>query len=147
MQVLVGPAPYGVHLWRRRSISPGWWCCIGWSGRRWAACRRSSGCVLLFLPSLFAWSISALKEPLFFPADGRERRAGGRVVRGPGWWQRARGRGRDLALAAALETVRPAGGLLSAAACVGGLALACSCSAPRLLLAIVVAVPLPRARR
>jgi hypothetical protein len=66
LQALVGDAPYGVHLFNillyvsavaimyrlvRRSFGP------------LAALGGST--ILLFLPSLFAWSVSALKEPIY----------------------------------------------------------------------------------
>jgi len=66
LQVLVGPAPYGAHL---VSIL----CFISASVLLYRLARASFGrlpalaglTVLLFLPSLFAWSIAVLKEPLY----------------------------------------------------------------------------------
>ncbi len=70
LQVLVGPAPYGVHLLGIAFYLAG--AVILYQTVRPAFGRMPAlvGLVfLLFLPSLFAWSVSALKEPLLFPVD------------------------------------------------------------------------------
>ena len=69
LQVLFGPAPYGAHLF---SIV----CYVGASIVLYRIVRPSYGrlpallglVMLLFLPTQFAWSVSALKEPLYFLA-------------------------------------------------------------------------------
>jgi hypothetical protein len=66
LQMLVGPVPYGIHLLNTLLFV----CCIVWLYR---IARSSFGpaaslvglIYLLFLPSLFMWSVSALKESLF----------------------------------------------------------------------------------
>jgi hypothetical protein len=66
LQMLVGPVPYGIHLLNTLLFV----CCVVWLYR---IARSSFGpaaslvglAYLLFLPSLFMWSVSALKESLF----------------------------------------------------------------------------------
>jgi hypothetical protein len=67
LQVLVGDAPYGVHLFSTLAYAAG----AVWLFR---FCRRSFGSApaaltftgVLFLPTLFLWSVSALRESLHF---------------------------------------------------------------------------------
>lgn len=69
LQLLFGPAPYGAHLF---SIL----CYLGGSIVLYRLVRPSFGrlpallglAMLLFLPTQFAWSLSALKEPFYFLA-------------------------------------------------------------------------------
>jgi hypothetical protein len=98
--------------------------------------------LLLFLPSLFAWSISALKEPLFFLLTALSVVLAVNVARGPGWIRRVVSAAGIVAVAAALQTVRAAGAALSAASIVGGLALGALVPRPRLLLPLLVALPI-----
>jgi hypothetical protein len=66
LQILVGPSPYGVHLL-------GIVIYVGSTVLLYRAVRSAFGVpagliglgILLFLPSLFIWSLSALKDPLF----------------------------------------------------------------------------------
>ncbi len=98
--------------------------------------------LLLFLPSLFAWSISALKEPLYFLLTASSIALVIHVVRGPGVWSRMLAVCAVVGLAAAIETVRPGGGWLSVASVIGGLAMAVLVRRPRLLIASMIAVPI-----
>ena len=90
VQALVGLAPYGVHVMSAflyvaasvilfRLVRPSL-----------AALAALGGLViLLFLPSLFTWSISALKEPLYFFVVSLNLVAATAVLRSERWWQRA----------------------------------------------------------
>jgi hypothetical protein len=98
--------------------------------------------LLLFLPSLFAWSISALKEPLFFLLTASSVALAVRVVRAPRWGVRLAALAALVALAAALDTVRTAGAGLSVASVAGGLAIAWLAPRPRWVLCLMLAVPL-----
>jgi hypothetical protein len=143
IQVLVGPAPYGAHLLGvafylagsvilYRTVRPAF-------GRMPALIGLG---LLLFLPSLFAWSISALKEPLFFLLTASSLSLILRVIRGPGAWRRLLAGGAVAVIAIAIETVRPAGGLLSLASLAGGVAFAVVVRRPRLLIVSMVALPI-----
>jgi len=143
VQVVAGPSPYGVHLlgiafylaaivvlYRLvRSTLGAMPALIGVAG-------------LLFLPTQFAWSISALKDPLFFLLTATSVVLATKVVRGPGWISRVSSAATIVVLALVLETIRQAGGLLCAAGVLGGLATALIVQRPRLLLAAVVVVPI-----
>ena len=143
VQVLVGPAPYGVHLLAvafyisgtvllYRTVRPPF-------GRMPALLGLG---LLLFLPSLFAWSISALKDPVFFLLMASSLALAVKIARGPGVPRRLLAAGAVTVLVVALETIRPgSGGLLSVASVAGGLAIAAAVSRPRLLIASMVAVP------
>lgn len=66
VQILVGPAPYGIHLLNTLFFLAG-------TTLLYRVARRSYGpapalvgfAVVLFLPSLFSWSVSALKEVVY----------------------------------------------------------------------------------
>ena len=66
VQALVGDAPYGLHVLNMVLYLCGVAACsTGWSARRYGGVVALGGLiVLLFLPSLFLWSISVLKEPM-----------------------------------------------------------------------------------
>lgn len=143
VQILVGPAPYGVHLLGVALY-------LAATVVLFRTVRTSLGrmpalfglVLLLFLPSLFAWSISALKEPLFFFLTASSVAVAVRVVRAPGWGARFAALLALVALGAALETVRAAGAGLSAASVGGGLAIAWLVQRPRWILATAVVVPI-----
>ncbi len=119
VQILVGPAPYGIHLLNSLMF-------IGAAVLLHKAARRSYGAatalvglaVILFLPSLFSWSVSALKESLFVGLTVLVVLAAVQVAREPRWY------GKLIALAVVvvglplIESVRPGGLLLTA----GGIA-------------------------
>ncbi len=67
LQVLLGPAPYGVHLFNAGLFLAGAVALHRLVRRAYGPLPALGGLlVLLFLPSLFLWSISALKESLYF---------------------------------------------------------------------------------
>src|SRR4051812_879781 len=143
VQILVGPAPYGVHLLGIsfyvcgavvlfRLIRPSF-------GRMPAA---GGLLALLFLPSMFAWSISGLKEPLFFLMTSAGLVLAVQIVRGPSLWRRAAALLALVVVAWVLETIRLAGAVITVASVVFGFAIAALATRPRLLLATVVALPI-----
>jgi hypothetical protein len=142
VQALVGPSPYGVHLLGVTFFLTGsvvlYRLVRGSLGRTPAVV---SLILLLWLPSLFAWSISALKEPLFFMLTAWSVALTVNVARGRGW-RRVEMLAAIAIVAAAVESVRQAGAVLTAAGAVGGLALAALITRPRLLIATTVAVPI-----
>jgi hypothetical protein len=98
--------------------------------------------VLVFLPTQFAWSISALKDPLFFLLTAASVVLTTKLIRGPGWKARASSAIAIVLLTLALETIRQAGGLLCAAGVLGGLGVALLVQRPRLLVATAIVLPL-----
>jgi hypothetical protein len=143
VQVLVGPAQYGVHLLGVMFYLTG-------SVLLYRLVRTTLGGMpalvgiglLLFLPSLFAWSISALKEPLFFLLAASIVVLAVKAARGPGWAVRVGAVVLIAVFAAALQTIRAAGAALSVASVAGGLAIGAVVTRPRLLLPILVAAPI-----
>ena len=143
IQVLVGPAPYGAHLLGVAFYVAG--SVILYRTTRPAFGRMPALIgfgLLLFLPSLFAWSISALKEPLYFLLTASSLSLALRVIRGPGAWRRLLAGTTVAAIAIAIETVRPAGGLLSLASLTGGVVFAALVRRPRLLIVSMAALPI-----
>jgi hypothetical protein len=142
-QILVGPSPYGVHLLGiafylaatvllYRFIRPT-------LGRMPALI---GFVVLLFLPSLFAWSVSALKEPADMLLTASSLVAAVTMVRSPRWRSRVIAALVVVAVVFAADSFRRLGGLLTAASVVVGLVVAAVMMRPRLLLAAIVVVPI-----
>ena len=142
-QVLAGPSPYGVHLLGIAFTVAG-------ATLLYRLVRPSLGrapaagglLLLLFLPSMFAWSISGLKEPLFFLLTAIALIVAVKIVRGATMWRRAAAVISIVVLALILETVRQAGAVLTLGSVLLGLALAAVVPRPRLLIVCAVAVPL-----
>ena len=122
LQVLVGPAPYGLHLFGAAVYLAG-------AVLLFRVVRPSLGPVaafggftlLLFLPSLFAWSISALKEPLYFAIGAGTLVAAVKAVREPRWTTRL---GLTVAIGAAaivMQTIREGGFAIAAGGLTGTL--------------------------
>jgi hypothetical protein len=143
IQVLVGPAPYGVHL-----LSTVFY--LAASLLLFRLIRSTLGrmpalvglLVLLFVPSWFLWSVAALKESLFFLMTAVCLRLAVALVRTDRWWRRACIVVLIAAIAAALETVRAGGGILSVASIVLGYAVMWLLAHPRWLLITCAAVPI-----
>ena len=120
---------------RDHALPPGAFC-LRSAVSRWPVCS-----VLLFLPSLFAWSISALKEPPYFLVGALLCWATVAVAR-------ARSVGRlaaalvCIAIAiAALQAIRDGGLLIGAAAVIGGWLIGSLASRPRAALTFAAAAP------
>jgi len=143
LQVLFGPSPYGVHLVGiamyltgaivlYRTVRPTF-------GR--APALGGLG-FLLFLPSLFAWSISALKEPLYLLFTACSVACALAIVQQSRWAIKIVAFVVLVGLVAALQTIRDQGGVLTGGGIVVGLLIGWMVSRPRVLIAVVVALPL-----
>jgi hypothetical protein len=143
IQILVGPAPYGLHLL-------GVACYVAAVILLHRLVRSTLGrmpallglAVLLFLPSLFAWSVSALKEPLFVLISALCLVLAVHVARGSPSWRRAVALAAVIGLVAVLETIRQGGAVLSGLGILLGLMIAFVAMRPRLMLAALVALPI-----
>ena len=143
VQVLVGPSPYGVHL-----LAIG--CHVAGCVVLFRLARRTLGRLpalggllgLLFLPSYFAWSVSALKDPLFFLLSAVTVSLGVRLIRGPAWWMRLAAVVSIAGLAVVLESVRMGGLVLTLGGLALGLVIAAGVARPRWLLLGTMAAPL-----
>jgi hypothetical protein len=143
LQALVGTAPYGVHLFNMTLY-------VAAALILYRVVRASFGpvaafgglLVLMFLPSLFIWSISALKEPSYTLLAAAELVCVLMIVRAPRWGWRVLAPIGVIAIAFLLEGLRKGGILVAAIGCVGGLAAGFIVTRPRLLLASLVLAPL-----
>ena len=143
VQMLVGISPYGVHLLGmafylvacmllHRTVRAGLGPMPAFLGLL----------VLLCLPSLFAWSVSALKEPLYILLTATTVALAVFAVRGPGAGRRVAAAAGIVVAALALESVRAGALALTAASLAAGFAFALLALYPRVLLATIVAVPI-----
>ena len=143
LQALVGDAPYGLHVFNAavyvvstlimfRVIRPSY-------GRTAA---MGGLALLLFLPSLFSWSISALKEPFYTLLAVLELVCVIQVVRAPRVWQRALAAAAVVVSAFLLEELRKGGMQVAAIGGVAGLGAGLTITRPRLAVAAAVAVVL-----
>jgi hypothetical protein len=143
IQVLVGPAPYGVHL-----VGVAFYLAAVVLLFRLA--RRTFGRVpafvgltlLLFLPTLFAWSVSALKESAFLLLTASAVSLVEVIVRGRTWTRRLAAAIAVGVLIATVESVRRAGAVLTSTSLGAGLALAWIVTRPRVLIATIVLLPI-----
>jgi hypothetical protein len=143
IQLLVGPAPYGLHL-------VGVLMYLSGAILLYRLVRSTLGrlpaligfAVLLFLPSLFAWSVSVLKEPLFVLVSAMSVVAAVGMVEAPSWAGRAIRAGALIVLAAVLESIRQGGAVLSTASVLGGVLIGFVATKPRLMIAGLVALPI-----
>ncbi len=143
LSALVGDAPYGMHVFNTTLYLVGG-CLI------YRLVRPSYGrlvalgglAVLLFLPSLFFWSISALKEPLYTVLAAAELWCALTVARGKGWYWRAAAIVGVIGLGVLLEGLRKGGLLVAGLGTVGGLVVGSMMRRPRLAAAAIVVLPL-----
>jgi hypothetical protein len=143
IQVLVGPAPYGLHLVGVLSY-------IAAVLLLYRLVRTTFGrmpalfglAVLLFLPSLFAWSVSVLKEPLFVLVSALNVIFAVRLVRAPSWPSRGLALTAIIAVAAALESLRRDGAAFGLLGVLAGLTIGFLAMRPRFMLAALVATPI-----
>jgi hypothetical protein len=143
IQTLVGAAPYGLHLvsiafyvlailvlYRTIRIT---------LGRVPAFVGLA---VLLFLPSLFAWSIAVLKEPLFVLINALSLALTAYLVRPASFGRRMLALVGIVVAAAVLESVRQNGAIFAAMGITLGLAIGYGAARPRVILTVVIAAPL-----
>ena len=146
LQALVGPTPYGVHLFNAALYLLGTLLLYRLVRPAYGGVAALGGvAVLLFLPSLFMWSISALKEPLYIFVCAVEVYCAVQIVRATGWWWRIAAVIAVVVLGYFLETLRAGGLALVVVGTGGGLLLASLLSGPRRLLggAVMLAIALP----
>jgi hypothetical protein len=143
VQALVGNAPYGIHVLNAtlfvtsvivlyRMVRPAFGGVAAMSGLA----------VLLYLPTLFAWSVSALKEPLYIFVAVAEFVCVMHVARGTRWWHQGLAAAGVVVAAIALESVRKGGALVALVGAVGGLALSFAVSRPKVLVTGLIALPI-----
>jgi Dolichyl-phosphate-mannose-protein mannosyltransferase len=142
VQALVGNAPYGIHVLNAtlfvtsvialyRLVRPVFGGLVAMAGMT----------LLLYLPSLFVWSASALKEPLYIFVAVAELVCVVYIARGARWWHRAFAVIGVVLSAVALESVRKGGALVALVGSATGLAASFALTRPRVLVASLIGVP------
>lgn len=122
VQALVGDAPYGVHMLSvtvyisavvliHRAMRGSFGRLVAFGGAT----------VLLFLPSLFAWSISVLKEPIYIAIAILELLMAHAIIRARRWWLKIGAAALVILLALAMEELRRATLVVAALGVVSGL--------------------------
>ena len=142
LQALVGVMPYGVHVINATAYIIGVLLVYRLVRPVYGAVAALAGlALLLFYPSLFVWSISALKEPSYTLVAVIELLCALHIVRGRHWWHRALAVAGAIAAAVALDSLRRGGLAVAAVGTVVGLAVGVAASRPRLGWAAIVAAP------
>lgn len=142
LQALVGWMPYGVHVMNAtfflaailaayRLVRPAFGPPAALAGLA----------VLLFWPSLFIWSISALKEPSYVLLATGGFYCAWWLASGTRWWHRVLAITGLTACAFALESVRRGGLPVAFAGAAGGIVIAFLARRPRLALVTALALP------
>ena len=153
LQALFGEAPYGIHV-----FNVGLYFLAAGIGYR--VVRAALGGLVaigalagwLFMPSLFMWSVSALREPAHLALAMSGVACTVAVVRAPTLLQRGAAIAAVVAIAFVLESLRTGGAIMTAIGTAGGLLLAAAVRRPAIAAAfaaallIVVAVPQLRER-
>ncbi len=143
IQMLVGPAPYGLHLVGILFYVLGavllFRLVRSTFGRMPAVLGLAA---LLLIPSLFAWSVSVLKEPLFVLISAMIVVLAAKMARASSLTSRLLMLPAAVALAVILDSIRQGGAALSAVGVFGGLLIAFLATRPRLMLAALVLTPI-----
>ena len=143
VQALVGLAPYGVHVLNTALYLTATLVLYRLARPSLGGIAALGGVVgMLLLPSLFIWSISALKEPLYFLVVAGNLVAAVSMMRSQRWWQRLLALASLAAGGVLLQSIREGGLALTVVGTLGGAALATLIKRPRLLVISVAIVPL-----
>lgn len=124
IQAIFGLAPYGIHVFNAA-------CYVVAALLLYVPARQAFGglaalmglIILLFLPSLFFWSISALKEPAYFLVAAVNLIAALALARGRVWWRQIPGIAVIALCALALQSLREGGLALAGGGVLGGVTL------------------------
>ena len=143
VQAVVGEAPYGMLLLNAAIYLVGMLALYRLVRSAYGGLAAFGGLtLLLFLPSLFAWSISALKEPPYMCLGALEIVAAVALVRSRGVWPRIGAALCVVACAIGLQGLREGGMVLAVCGVGGGLVAAVVITRVRWLALSIVVVPL-----
>ena len=142
VQVLVGDAPYGLHLLNMTLCLCGVLAMYRLARSAFGAAVSMAGLIaLLYLPSVFIWSISVLKEPMnVFMLTGQLLCAVA-IVRAPWWWQKVLAAAGVMLFALAMESLRAGGVLTAIVGTLGGITLTFLLARGRRWMTALVLVP------
>ena len=142
LQALLGASPYGVHVLNATVYLAGVLLVYRYVRPVFGRVAALTGlALLLFFPSLFVWSISALKEPMYTLVAVGELLCCLWLVRGRTWWHRVAAAIGLVVAVVALDSLRRGGMLVGIAGAVGGVTLGMLGSRPRLAWAALAAAP------
>ncbi len=143
IQALVGLAPYGIHVLNAGAYLAAVLVLFRVAQKRFGGLASVIGsALLLVMPSLFIWSVSALKEPSYFLVAALTVAAAVTVVQGPNWRWRVAAVAAVILGGLTLQGLREGGLALTILGVTGGFALAFLLTRPRALLVSCVVVPL-----
>lgn len=143
LQALLGAMPYGVHVLNATVYLAGVLAVYRYVRPVFGGLAALAGlALLLFFPSLFVWSISALKEPIYTLVAVGELLCCLWLVRGRIWWHRVAAALGLVVAVVALDSLRRGGMLVGIAGAFGGITLGMLGSRPRLAWAALATAPL-----
>jgi 4-amino-4-deoxy-L-arabinose transferase-like glycosyltransferase len=139
LHLLFGPSPYGVHLVSAFVYVAGAYALYRTVRPAFGPVASVGGlALLLFLPSLFVWSISVLKEPVFFALLAGAVSLTMAAARRGGWAPRAGAALALVLLAVVAETLREGGLMIAGAATAAGALFGALTSRPRIAAALAI---------
>lgn len=142
VQVLVGDAPYGLHLLNMTLCLCGMLALYRLARAAYGTSVSMAGLIaLLFLPSVAFWSISILKEPMNVFMLTAELICAVFIVRAPQWWQKGLAAFGVVTFALAMESLRAGGVLTAAIGTIGGITLTWVLARGRRWMTALVLVP------
>ncbi len=142
VQALLGKMPYGIHVINSACYLAGALVLFRFVRPAFGGVAALAGlAVMLFTPSLFMWSISALKEPSYVLAAAIELACAVQMARSPSLRNKLFWLLGVTAGVVALESLRRGGSMVALAGIVGGLSLGYALPRPKVLLAAVVLLP------
>ena len=143
LQALVGKAPYGIHVINSACYLAAVLLLYRFVRPVFGGVAALGGMiVLLFTPSLFMWSISAIKEPSYTLAAAIELVCAIQAARSTTWRARVLWLLGVVAGAVVLESLRRGGSMVALAGVVGGYFFGYVLPRPKLTLAAAVFVPI-----
>jgi hypothetical protein len=143
VQALVGDAPYGLHMLNMMLSLCGVLALYRVARAAYGPAVSITGlAALLLLPTLVAWSISVLKEPMNMFVLAGEFVCAVAIVRAPRLWQKAIAAAGVVLFALAMESLRAGGVVTAALGTLGGLALAFVIARGRRLMIAMLVAPL-----
>jgi len=142
LQALVGKAPYGIHVFNSACYITGVVLLFRFVRAAYGSISAFAGlAVLLFLPSLFMWSISAIKEPLYTLVAALELVCALQAARAVQWSARLRWLAGVIVGTVALESVRRGAGIVPIVGVGAGYFFGYVVPRPKWLLATVALLP------
>ena len=143
LQAMVGVIPYGVHVMNATVYLMGALLMYRHIRPAFGGAAALAGLALvLFVPTLFIWSVSALKEPIYTLVAVSELLCCVYLVRGDRRWQRVAAAIGLVAAIILLETLRRGGMAVGIVGSIAGVAMGLMLSRRRLSWAALVAGPL-----